>query len=182
MGKPAKSVALMVSGLGVAIILCIAGVTAIAAPKFMRFQDRSSQGECKSQLKAISTAERAYYAEFDRYSSKFSDIGFGVEKGNRYQYRIGSGALGEEAISVDTQKHPDSVPVALDAAIPAALHAKLGVTGTCPECELTATCVGNVDSDDTLDVWSITVGFKKEGEIISSVSGEMIHHVDDTQL
>ncbi len=112
----AKSVALIVSGIGCAIILCLGGVSAIAAPKFMRFQDRSMQSECKSQLKAISTAERAYYADFDRYSSKLSDLGLIVEKGNRYQYRVGPGPFGEEAIPVDSGKVPGATLSGADSA------------------------------------------------------------------
>lgn len=186
MGEPrskgTKSVALIVSAAGVAITLCIGGVVAIAAPKFMRFQGRSLQSQCKSQLKAISTAERAYYAEFDRYSSKLSDLGVTVEKGSRYQYRVGSGPIGEEALPVDEERVPGASPAAYDAALTPELRGKLGLKGTCPDCQLTATCVGNLDSDDVLDVWSVTVSVKKEGELFTPVSGELINHVDDGAL
>src|SRR4051812_44469821 len=91
--KGTKSVAVMVSLVGLGLVVCLVGVATIAAPKFMRFQDRSIQSECRSRLRAIATAERAYYGEFDRYSPKLADIGFQVEKRNRYQYRLGSGAL-----------------------------------------------------------------------------------------
>ncbi|MDP1825915.1 MAG: pilin [Archangium sp.] len=178
-GKGTKAVAVVLSGVGVAIILCIGGVVAIAAPKFMRFQDRSWQSECKSNLRSIATAERAFYEEHARFSPKYAEVGFLPEKGNRYQYRLGPGALGDEAFPVDTTRSPDAVPALLDAALPPALQAKLGVKGTCPECELTASCAGNLDSDDVLDVWSITVGFQKDGEGYSSVSGQLTQHVDD---
>lgn len=180
--KGTKSAALVVSGIGVAIILCVVGVTAIAAPKFMRFQNRSMQSECKAQLRGIATAERAYYAEFDRYSPKLSEVGFAVEPGNRYQYRLGTGPIGEEAIGVDAQKVPGAQAAAYDAALPAELRAKLGVKGTCPDCELTATCVGNVDSDDALDVWSVTLSVQKSGETFLPVANELTNHLDDTQL
>ena len=180
--KGSKSVALLVSGLGVAIILCVVGVTAIAAPKFMRFQNRSMQSECKAQLRAIVTAERAYFGEYDRFSSKLSEVGFSVEPGNRYQYRLGTGPFGEEAIGVDAQKVPGAKSADYDAALPAELRAKLGVKGTCPQCELTVTCVGNVDSDDAYDVWSVTLTAEKNGELFMPSAGELTNHLDDTQL
>lgn len=135
----AKSAAVLVSGIGVAIILCIAGVTAIAAPKFMRFQDRSQQSECRSQLKAIATAERAYYAEHDQYSAELSAMDVIIRPGSQYRYTV-------------------------------------ALKGSCPSCEVTAGCEGNLDSDDTLDQWKVTVIADKPSE-----SGEVIHVVDDIQ-
>ena len=97
-------VAVVVSCIGLAFVVCGLGAVTIAAPKFMRFQDRSMQSECKWQLRAISIAERASYAEFDRYSPKLADVNISVEKGNRYQDRLGPGPIGEEAIGVETTK------------------------------------------------------------------------------
>lgn len=180
--KGTKSAAVLVSAIGAAIILCVVGVTAIAAPKFMRFQNRSMQSECKSQLRAIATAERAYYADFDRYSPRLSEVGFSVDPGNRYQYRLGTGPIGEEAIGVDAQRVPGAQSATYDAALPAELRAKLGLKGTCPDCELTAACVGNLDSDDAYDVWSVTVSAQKDGERFMPIGGELTNHLDDTQL
>lgn len=176
--KGAKSVAVMVSAGAAVLILCLAGVAAISAPKFMRFQDRSRQSECKGQLRALATAERAFFAEHDRYTTKPAELGYSPEPGNRYQYRLGP--LPDEAISVDTRKHPDAVPALLDAAIPPGVQAKLGLQG-CPACELTVTCAGNVDDDPAIDVWSITLGVQQEGGASSAVAGFPVNLVDDTQ-
>jgi type IV pilus assembly protein PilA len=52
------------------IVVAIIGIlAAIAIPNFIRFQARSKQAEAKTNMKAIFTGERAFYAEKDRYSS-----------------------------------------------------------------------------------------------------------------
>jgi type IV pilus assembly protein PilA len=175
----AKATALVVSGIGVAIILSIGGVVAISAPKFMRFQDRSRQSEGKVRLKAIVTSERALYGEYDRYSPKPTELGLALEKGNRYHCRLGPGPASEETLPADPALTSGLAPERFDEAIPGAVREKLGVQGTCPACELTAVCVGNIDSDQTMDVWSVTLGYRQEGQAFTSVAGEFIHHQDD---
>jgi len=54
---------------------------------------RSRSAGCKSNLKALVTAERAFFREQDRYSSHLDEIGAGFERGNRYAYFLGSGPV-----------------------------------------------------------------------------------------
>jgi type II secretory pathway pseudopilin PulG len=180
--KGARSVALMVSIGATVLILCLAGVAAISAPKFMRFQDRSRQSECKAQLRAVAVAEQALYAENQRYTTRWAELNLSVEKGNRYQYRVGPGPLAEEGLSVDVLAHPAPTPPELDDAIPREVRAELGLKGTCPACVLTASCVGNLDDDLTLDVWSVTLSFKKEPGGYSASGGFPVNLVDDNLL
>src|SRR6476661_5480990 len=71
------------------IVVAIIGIlAAIAIPNFIRFQARAKQSEAKANLKAVFTAQRAYYQEKDRYMETISDIGFSPERGNRYAYRL----------------------------------------------------------------------------------------------
>ena len=73
------------------IVVAIIGIlAAIAIPNFIKFQARSKQGEAKANLKALFTAQRAYFQEKDRYSPYINEIGFTPERGNRYQYINGA--------------------------------------------------------------------------------------------
>ena len=59
------------------IVVAIIGIlAAIAIPNFIRFQARSKQGEAKTNLKALFTAQKSFYAEKDRYSTDGSEVGF----------------------------------------------------------------------------------------------------------
>jgi type IV pilus assembly protein PilA len=75
------------------IVVAIIGIlAAIAIPNFIRFQARSKQAEAKTNLKAIFTGQKSYYAEKDRFSTLTGDIGFAPERGNRYGYKLDSTA------------------------------------------------------------------------------------------
>lgn len=183
------------SGIVIALIVlaalavpCTGILAAIAIPNFIRFQARSKQAECKSNLRALYTAERAYFSEAQAYSPLLAQVGFSPERGNRYAYFAGAEGTMEDrrspssvpgetdtAIGVDLAKFPSAAPVqASDLPLE-----QLGVEGECPECEITVACAGNVDSDPTLDVWSIA-SFERRGpngEVIPA--GELFQHVDD---
>src|SRR3982074_730659 len=78
------------------IVVAIIGIlAAIAIPNFIRFQARSKQGEAKSNLKSMFTAQRSFYQEKDRYSIYVDEIGFSPERGNRYGYSLGGCAVYE---------------------------------------------------------------------------------------
>src|SRR4051812_3149610 len=71
------------------IVVAIIGIlAAIAIPNFIRFQARSKQSEAKANLKALFTAEKAFFQENDRYSSLTSEFGFAPERNNRYAYYL----------------------------------------------------------------------------------------------
>lgn len=147
-GRIGFSVGALVAGLGWMVLMA-----GIAVPNFIRFQSRSKQSECRTNLKAAITAERAWFAEHDAYEVDPQTVGFVPEHGNRYLYRLGNGA--EQVIVADAQRHPEVDNVKLDAAIRRYVP-QVGVTGHCPDCSITIACAGNIDSDDELDVWSIS--------------------------
>src|SRR6185312_662596 len=71
------------------IVVAIIGIlAAIAIPSFMKFQGRSRQSEAKANLKAMFTAEKAYYQADNTYSPLINAIGFTPERGNRYTYDL----------------------------------------------------------------------------------------------
>ncbi len=151
--------------LGGALALCCLGGAAIALPDFMKFESKSRQAECKANLKGLYTAERAWFAENQKFSSSFKAVGFDPEPGNRYAYFIGtSGSLShrnaskppaltetDDAIGVDLFRYP-GMHEGTAADVPFAI----GVFGKCPDCQFIAACVGNIDNDATLDIWSIS--------------------------
>src|SRR3954466_12903159 len=85
------------------IVVAIIGIlAAIAIPNFIKFQARSKQSEVKSNMKAVFTAQKAYYQEKDTFSSFATQIGFSPERGNRYSYNLGGTAFSDRSGSVET--------------------------------------------------------------------------------
>src|ERR1700704_4573427 len=69
------------------IVVAIIGIlAAIAIPNFIKFQARSKQSEAKANLKAMFTAEKAFFQEKDKFSSLVGEVGFSPERNNRYAY------------------------------------------------------------------------------------------------
>nr|WP_323389708.1 prepilin-type N-terminal cleavage/methylation domain-containing protein [Myxococcus qinghaiensis] len=142
------------------IVVAIIGIlAAIAIPNFIRFQAKSKQSEAKTNLKAIFTAQKAYFGEKDKYVSDFKVVGFDPEPGNRFSYGI-NGACNE---SVETTERRYVLGcIGQDKArftqVPDLGAAPLiaGVAGTCPNCDFSAIAVGNVDNDKNADTWGIT--------------------------
>jgi len=69
------------------IVVAIIGLlAALAIPNFIKFQAKARQSEAKSNLKAVFTAQKAYYGDKQTYYDVFSVIGFEPEMNNRYAY------------------------------------------------------------------------------------------------
>jgi hypothetical protein len=143
----------------------------IAVPNFMRFQARSKQSECKTNLKAAYTAERMWFADHDAYDTDPKRVGFNPEGGNRYLYRLGAGP--NAVIAADNVRHPEVDNAALEAAVREHVP-QLGVIGQCPQCEITIVCAGNIDSDGALDVWSISTAQRG-----NTPAGSLMNHYND---
>jgi hypothetical protein len=136
---------------------------------FIKVNRRVPQSECKGNLKALYTAQRALHQERDNYSELIEDTGFVPERGNKYAYFLSMGGPlsdrrvnlestteGARGIGVDVFKHgPGAEVVAAQLPTRFAGGVMLGVSGTCPKCDFVAACAGNIDKDPDLDVWSI---------------------------
>jgi len=71
------------------IVVAIIGIlAAIAIPNFMNYQCKAKQSEAKVNLGNIRTAEEAYYAEYDNYTTSLTDIGFDTKGTAKYVYTI----------------------------------------------------------------------------------------------
>jgi type IV pilus assembly protein PilA len=159
------------------IVVAIIGIlAAIAIPNFIRFQARSKQGEAKTNLKSMFTAERSFYQEKDRYSAQVDEIGFAPERANRYAYRLSAACATKEDRSTATVTRDTT---GLDSCITVDLfkysNMRLlppytggsgdpggGVVGvinpaSCPTCDFIGTAAGDIDSESVgVDSWYIS--------------------------
>ena len=149
------------------IVVAIIGIlAAIAVPNFIKFQARSKQSEVRANLKALWTAEKAYFQEKDTYSNLINAIGFEPERGNRYSYSLtgttAAHAQGrgisiityppyDDGIQADTWKYGSSAGISptMPGAFPAVVNT--GNTG-----DFSVTAASNIDTDATFDQWSIS--------------------------
>ncbi len=149
------------------IVVAIIGIlAAIAIPNFIKFQARSKQSEAKSNTKAMYTAEKAFFAEKDRWSTLVGEVGFSPERNNRYNYFLGGTALTDRTTTTEVVG-TTATGVAADAfkygtaATTTTIGTTCGAGPTIPSTVTSASdwagaAVGNIDTDTLLDVWSIS--------------------------
>ncbi|MBL8911361.1 MAG: hypothetical protein JNM17_11770 [Archangium sp.] len=152
---------------GVGLIIVMFGLcAAMVIPSFI-VPKKSMASEVKTNLKATFLAEKSYWAEKDVYTDRIEAMGFIPERGNRYLYLVSKncelllpgawdggshcGVFGDELrlATVDNKL--------LMASIPTSLMGEVGVH--CEEdagCDVTIAAAGNIDSDATVDVWSVS--------------------------
>ncbi|MCY1035028.1 pilin [Corallococcus sp. BB11-1] len=174
-GQQGRGLAIAALIISVASIFFSGIMAAIAIPNFIKFQARSKQAECKVNLKYLYTSAMTRLAE-DQPLGSLTELGFVPEPGNRYAYVL---SLPDSFVPVSarfTALDPSEIQAALDNA-----GVEPGVEGECPECTLTAACVGNVDNDDTLDVWSISTAERTDAEGKAIAPGEAYLHVNDVK-
>jgi type IV pilus assembly protein PilA len=149
------------------IVVAIIGIlAAIAIPNFIKFQARSKQSEAKANLKALFTAEKAYFQEKDTYETLMGKVGFSPERGNRYRYTlngtagtledrstttIGTNSTIADGIEIDLFKFPVGTAVTFSTFLGG--FAPAVVTG--PTGSFVGGAQGNIDNDLTSDQWTI---------------------------
>jgi type IV pilus assembly protein PilA len=161
------------------IVVAIIGIlAAIAIPNFIKFQARSKQSEAKANLKAMFTAEKAYFQEKDKYSTLVGEIGFAPERNNRYAYfadATGAGAH-DDRTGITVTSHSTDTGISVDAfkgytlvtAVPTincggtAFGLQPLLTGVLTQ-GIMGGASGNVDTDATLDNWSISTDSRSAG-------------------
>jgi type IV pilus assembly protein PilA len=147
------------------IVVAIIGIlAAIAIPNYLRYQATSRQAEAKTNLSGIYLSETASFAHRGTYDS-FANVGFVLSGGsNRYTYR--SGAPGDQINGVGgaTGENAACLPAAMGPALPPGAVAAA----------FTATAVANLDSDATIDHWTINDikgGMPVQGNGCNDVAG-----------
>jgi type IV pilus assembly protein PilA len=145
------------------IVVAIIGIlAAIAIPNFIKFQARSKQSEAKANLKAMFTAEKAFYQEKDRFSSLVGEVGFAPERNNRYNYSLTVGANYDNRSTSLASTATNATGIQADV-FKGYVANTTGVTGGAPDgtaatlqTNFIGTAIGNIDADTTLDAWSIS--------------------------
>ncbi len=175
------------------IVVAIIGIlAAIAIPNFIKFQARSKQSEAKVNLKSMYTSEKSFYQEKDRYSSLVGEVGFAPERGNRYAYYMGTAGTNsnrttaagavvstDQGIQVDTFKYTTAAAApAIDVfTVGGGAVTGVGVINTCPSCDWGGYAIGDIDTDGTLDEWSIATVSRATASPASS--GEPYNELND---
>jgi len=130
------------------IVVAIIGIlAAIAIPNFLKFQAKSKQSEAKTNLKAVFTAETSYFGENNTYGT-FAAVNWApIGKKMMYIYTLGGGGGAVDIKPSDFGgTDPTGTPVwTYTPAITAP-----------PAIAFTAGAWGNIDSDTSLDTWTIT--------------------------
>jgi Tfp pilus assembly major pilin PilA len=148
---------------------CVGVLAGIAIPNYIRYQSRAKQAECRMNLKSWYTSQKMHYSQYEAYEPSLSKVGFALDRGNRYAYLTGEGPMeargeaqlaateGAVSVGVDTFRHANLRTVSVTD-LPPEVADRLGVSGECPDCAITMACAGNIDNDDTLDVWMVSTG------------------------
>ncbi len=86
------------------IVIQIIGIlAAIALPNFVKFQARSKQSEAKVNMRAVFTAQKAFFQEKDRFSPYIGDVGFSPEDDPNLKTGMAGGYLFELTTASDGQ-------------------------------------------------------------------------------
>jgi type IV pilus assembly protein PilA len=178
---------------GLVISLVVVPIEAILVLPLVRRQiQRSTQEECSSHLVLLIEAERYHARQHGAFSTDPVEVGFTVERGNRYAYflsatgevqdrskaepTIGPGTVG---YGVDTRRWQGFKPVTQADLPPLTGGALPGISGTCPDCTFVGVCATNLDSDPTLDVWSVSTRDRTGAKGEHFAAGIPVHDVDD---
>lgn len=176
--RPRRQVGALVAGVGLGLLVfCVLPglVLAVVVPNFLTFGHHHAMPECKTNLKALYTAQRSYFEEKDTWGTDFVTIGFSPEVGRRYSYFMGEGA----ELAADRK----GAMVATRAEVgPLAGGRAPGVRTPCPtDCGFVAACAGNLDGDATLDVWSISSDSRAAPDGTVIPAGQPYNDVNDVE-
>ena len=186
------------------IVVAIIGLLAsIAIPNFIKFQARAKQSEAKANLKAAFTAEKSYVQEKDHYETLITVVGFSPERNNRYAYFLDSTVALEDrsttiasdpanatGIQVDAFKYGATATVSISTSCATEGPSAAGITGTTPPVYWTGIAVGQIDTDPTVDVWSISTASRSFPPTVSlacsvggnAPSGDPVNDVNDVNF
>ncbi len=147
------------------IVVAIIGIlAAIAIPNFIKFQARSKQSEAKSNCKAMFTAQKAFFAEKDRFSTTVGEVGFAPERNNRYNYYLAAVSTQDDRTGTTATTATTAGGIQADAfkytttqiVVYSATNFAAGVTPGITGGDWAGGAAGNIDTDSTVDVWSIS--------------------------
>lgn len=147
----------------IAILIAMADLlvwSTVLWPRLKQVPGRSAQRECVNALKDLAKAEDAKFKKDGVYEIQPEQLGWDPPAGRHYSYWLAPNT---------------SVPEKLAGGV------SLGVTGKCPDCFLTAACTGQVDSDATLDTWSVSTRQRTSPAGYTIPAGEPYNDIDDVR-
>jgi len=101
------------------VVVAIIGILAsLAIPSIGKYMAKARQSEAKTQLSSLYTAEKAFFAEYTVYDSRFGAIGYSPE--GKLRYNVGFTAAGVQATLALNGYNP-----------PAGLNASLTTSAYC---------------------------------------------------
>lgn len=167
---------------------------------FVSFGTRSKAGE------ACVTLERLCRVQLDRMSdggvpaARYRELGFDVERGNRYAYLVAPGAVLEERIGSSMATTPNGLATGVQVDLPRfgagsverrvseadcpvelAGGVRLGANGECPKCSWVMAAAGNIDVDSDLDVWSVSTAARRTAKGEDLPACQPFHEHDDVE-
>lgn len=78
------------------VVVAIIGIlAAVAVPSVNKYMAKARQSEAKTNLSSLFTSEKAFYAEYNTYDSRFAAVGYSPE--GQIRYNIGFSAAGAQA-------------------------------------------------------------------------------------
>lgn len=129
---------------GIGMLVAAAAVAAMITSTgcYTKYKRQSMQAEAKTNLSAIFTATVAYFGENEMVSTKFKDIGFEPWGETKYSLYLSC----EDVIPSDATGYKECPEVV-----------KKFFSERCEDvkdmCHFRAAAVGNLDKDETLDIW-----------------------------
>ncbi|WP_141332601.1 hypothetical protein [Myxococcus sp. AB025B] len=185
----------VIVGLAALLFCCpLVGIgAAVIIPNILRAQHATYAQDCRRNLRDWYISQKAYYEIRNAYSPDFANVLFEPEPDSRYAYftRLESREARDTPdpllrrnaviIRATTTGAPSPHKPVSTEQLPPRLKPILGLSGTCPACEITAACAANLDEDDGLDVWVISTGELNLRDIDGkpTAPGEPIHVMSD---
>ena len=182
-----------------AVAAALAGVGLMASMRYFgSFMTYEKSGECKRGLRTLAVLAGQYLMEHDTLPTRVSDFPIdSFPRQNRFALVLSLSGPVERRNAKDsptlaeaTAFGPDEWYFKSDSRVRAISLGEVpmvfgdvrpGVTGDCAKgaCALVAVCIGNVDRDEDLDVWSISTA-PRTGRDGTVVPANTVHHdVDD---
>ena len=143
-GRRARS---MLQASDVTTAVAIVGVlSAIAIPNFLKFQNQARQAEAKSTLKSMFASQKAYEVEHGTFCKSFEECAYSPPPGSRYLYFMSPQEIEGGDSASDTSSLRMQANILLN---------ELNVEPEVKKNRFLLVAVGDLDSDQDLDVWMI---------------------------
>lgn len=151
--------------LGVALLVAL---VAIAVENSRTFNCRAKQSEAKTNLSGVFTAEKAFYGEYDSYSTDLETVNWWPDGSPVYLYGFAAASHDQEdelrkvIPGYDPNRASTDYPAVIGQTprysvtrMAGLVRALLPPNALLTQRAFTAAAIGNIDGDPTLDVWTI---------------------------